>query len=69
VGRLVRNLKLRRPITLTALSARFFFVSAYLYLLTVGRNIPEWVYAMLATMIAYGAVSTIRRIQRHVAGA
>ncbi len=40
VGRVVRNLRAGRSIVVPALAASFFFVSAYLYLLVAGRNIP-----------------------------
>ncbi|MEX0747502.1 MAG: hypothetical protein WD275_05825, partial [Rhodothermales bacterium] len=37
VAWIVHNLKRKRPITLPVLSASFFFVSPYLYLLVAGR--------------------------------
>ncbi len=67
VARLVRNLRRRQSIVLPALSASFFFVSAYLYLLVVGHNIPLWVYGFIAVMIAYGAYSTVQKIRRQAA--
>ena len=67
VARLVRNLRRKQSIVLPALSASFFFVSAYLYLLVAGRNIPLWVYGFLAVMIAYGVYATVRKIQRQAA--
>lgn len=68
VAWVVRNLRRRESIVLPALSASFFFVSAYLYLLVAGRNIPFWVYGLLALMVVVGAVSTVRKI-RHRARA
>jgi len=67
VARLVRNLRRKQSIVLPALSASFFFVSAYLYLLVAGRNIPLWVYGFLAVMIAYGVYATVRKIRRQAA--
>ena len=67
VAWLVRNLRRRQSIVLPALSASFFFVSAYLYLLVVGHNIPFWVYGFIAAMIAYGVYATVRKIQRQAA--
>jgi hypothetical protein len=64
VGWLVRNLRRGRPATMPVLSAGFFFISAYLYLLIAGRNIPLWVYGLIAAMIVYGAYSTIRKIKK-----
>jgi len=49
------------------LSASFFFVSAYLYLIVVGRNIPLWVYAFVVGMLGYGAYSTVKKIRREAA--
>ncbi len=69
VARLVRNLRRRQSIVLPALSASFFFVSAYLYLLVAGHNIPLWVYGFLAVMIAYGIYATVRKIRRQAARA
>ena len=66
VARLVRNLRRKQSIVLPALSASFFFVSAYLYLLVAGRNIPVWVYGFIAVMIAYGVYSTINKIRTQV---
>ncbi len=69
VARLVRNLRRKQSIVLPALSASFFFVSAYLYLLVAGRNIPLWVYGFLAVMMAYGVYATVRKIRRQAAEA
>ncbi|MFQ5571455.1 MAG: hypothetical protein ACE5G0_17390 [Rhodothermales bacterium] len=66
VTRLVRNLRKGRSIVWPALSASFFFISAYLYLLVAGRNIPIWVYAFIAVMIAFGIFSTVNNIRRRV---
>ncbi len=67
VAWLVRNLRRKQSIVLPALSASFFFVSAYLYLLVVGHNIPLWVYGFIAVMIAYGVYSTVQKIRRQAA--
>lgn len=63
VGWTVNNLRRKRSIVLPVLAASFFFISAYLYLLIVGRNIPLWVYAVVAGMIGFGAYSTFRKIR------
>lgn len=63
---LVRNLRRRKPIVLPMLSAGFFFISAYLYLLVVGRNIPWWVYALVAVLIVYGAWATVQKVRQRV---
>ena len=64
---LVRRARAGRSTVLPTLTAGFFFVSAYLYLAVAGRNIPVWVWIFLATLIAYGAWSTIRDTRRKIA--
>lgn len=68
VGWVVRNLRRGESIVLPALAASFFFVSAYLYLLVAGRNIPWWVYGVLAAMVVVGAWSTVRKVRARAAG-
>ena len=63
---LVRNRRNGKPIVLPVLSASFFFVSAYLYLVAVGRNIPAWVYIFIAAMIGYGVYSTYNKIKKQM---
>ncbi len=63
VGWIISNLRKRKPIVLPVLAASFFFISAYLYLLIVGRNIPLWVYAFIIGMVGFGAYSTVRKIR------
>jgi len=67
VAWLVRNLRQKKPIVLPLLSSGFFFISAYLYLLIAGQNIPWWVYAVVAGMIALGIYSTVQKIRKQVA--
>ena len=64
IGWLVRNVRRGKSATLPILSAGFFFVSAYLYLLIAGRNIPIWVYALIVTLLAYGAYSTVKKVKK-----
>ena len=61
---LVRRLRAGRSIVVPVLCAGFCFVSAYLYLAVVGHDIPVWVWAALALLVAYGAISTIRDVLR-----
>ena len=42
----------------------FFFISAYLYLGIMGRNVPTWVWVFLAVLILYGTYSTVRDYRR-----
>ncbi len=66
IGWLIRNLRAKRSIVLPVLAAGFFFVSAYLYLIAVGKNIPVWVYFFVAAMVAFGVVSTVKKIRKGV---
>ena len=63
---IVRNYRTGRSVTFPILAAGFFFVSAYLYLLVVGRNIPIWVYAMVVGLLAYGGWSTWRKVNAKI---
>ncbi|HIG76117.1 MAG TPA: hypothetical protein EYQ24_16520 [Bacteroidetes bacterium] len=69
VGGLVRNARRGRSIVVPALAAGFFFVSAYLYLIVAGRNVPAWVYAFVALLVGVGAWSAIRKVRRQLAAA
>lgn len=63
---LVRNCKKKLPIVLPVLSASFFFVSAYLYLMIAGQNVPWWVYGIVVLMVLFGAWSTYQNIQKKI---
>ncbi|MCI0485241.1 MAG: hypothetical protein L0229_01315 [Blastocatellia bacterium] len=63
---LVRNYRKGKSIVMPVLSAGFFFVSAYLYLIIAGRNVPLWVYLVLAAMIVFGIFSTIKKVRRQI---
>ena len=67
IGWLVRNLRSGRSATLPILSAGFFFISAYLYLLIAGRNIPLWVYGLIVALLAFGAWSTVKKVRKQTA--
>lgn len=64
VAWMIRRKRAGKSITLPVLCAGFCFISAYLYLAIAGRNIPVWVWAFLAVLIVFGAVSTIRDTRR-----
>jgi hypothetical protein len=66
VAWLVRNVRRGRSPVLPALAAGLCFVSAYLYLLVVGRNVPWWVYAFVAALVAGGAWSAVRSVRKKV---
>jgi Protein of unknown function, DUF547 len=63
VGWLISNLRRKKSVVLPVLAASFFFISAYLYLLILGRNIPAWVYLLIGAMIGVGTYSTFRKVR------
>lgn len=63
VGWIIANLRRKKSIVVPVLAASFFFISAYLYLLIVGRNIPLWVYGFIVAMLGFGVYSTIMKIR------
>lgn len=66
IGRLVQNYRKGRSIVLPALSATFFFISAYLYLIVAGENVPWWIYGIVIMMVLYGAFSTINKVRSRI---
>ncbi len=50
------------PIMLTG----FCFISAYLYLVIVGKHIPLWVYLFIGMMISYSVYSTVISIRKNI---
>lgn len=61
---LIRNYRRNESIILPALSAVGFFISAYVYLIIVGQNVPWWVYCIVVLMVMYGAWSTLKNVRR-----
>ena len=66
IGWLIRNYRHGKSIAVPAMTALFFFISAYLYLIIAGRNVPLWVYGIVILMIAYGAYSTIKKVRNRI---
>ena len=60
----IKNIKNKKSIVLPVLLTGFFFISAYLYLIIVGQNIPVWVYIFIGFMITYGIYSTLKKIKQ-----
>jgi len=63
----IKNVRQKKPITIPILFTGIFFISAYLYLIIAGRNIPLWVYFFIMAMVAFGVISTLNKI-RHSGG-
>jgi len=60
----VKNIKNKKSIVLPVLLTGFFFISAYLYLIIAGKNIPVWVYVFIGLMVGYGIYSTVNKIKK-----
>lgn len=61
---LIRNIRRKKTIVLPVLCTGLFFISAYLYLIIAGRNIPVWVYIFIAILVLYGAYSTYIKVKQ-----
>ena len=59
----IKNIKTKKPIVLPAFISAFLFVSAYLYLIIAGKNVPIWVYLFIVVMILAGMYTTWKKVQ------
>lgn len=66
LGWIVRNHRRKKSIILPAVSAIFFFISSYLYLIIAGENVPWWVYGVVAVLVSVGAYSTVLKIRKRI---
>ncbi len=60
----IKNIRQKKSITIPILLTGIFFVSAYLYLIAVGRNIPLWVYFFIIVMVGFGVISTLNKVRK-----
>ncbi len=60
----IKNMRHKKPFVLPLLLTGCCFISAYLYLIIAGENIPMWVYLFIGLMIAYGIYSTAIKIKK-----
>lgn len=63
---LTNNIRKQKSILFPVLAVGICFISAYLYLLVAGRNIPLWVYFMIACLVSYGAYSTFLKLRSRI---
>jgi hypothetical protein len=63
--RTIKKIRNKKSFVLSALLTGLFFISAYLYLIIVGKNIPVWVYIFIAIMVGYGIYSTLKKIKKN----
>ena len=59
----IKNIKQKRSFVLPLLLTGLFFISAYLYLIIAGKNIPVWVYIFIGVMILYSVYSTAKKVK------
>ena len=64
LGWTIKNIKKKKPVVLPLLLTGFCFISAYLYLIIAGKNIPVWVYIFIGVMIVYGIYSSAKTIKK-----
>lgn len=60
----IRAKKKNKSFVLPLLTTGFCFISAYLYLLFAGKNLPVWVYIFIGIMILYGLGSVIYKLKK-----
>ncbi len=66
IGWLIKNYRNGKSVVFPALSAMFFFISAYIYLIFAGKNVPIWVYGAVVLLIVIGAYSTIQKVRKQI---
>jgi len=64
IGWLVRNIKKKRSVTGPVLLACACAISAYVYLIFVGENVPMWVYGLIVAIIVYAIYSTLNKVKQ-----
>lgn len=66
VAWIVRNYRAEKSIALPVIAATACFVSAYVYLMIAGENVPWWVYGVVIGMLLYGAWSTYQNVNNKI---
>ncbi len=60
----IKKMREKKPFLFPLLLTGLSFISAYVYLIIAGKNIPFWIYIFIGVMVAYGVFSTIRKIRK-----
>ncbi len=63
---LISNYRKEKSIVVPSMAATFFFISAYIYLIIAGQNVPIWVYVVVVLLVVFGAYSTFRKVRRQM---
>ncbi|MEO8416508.1 MAG: hypothetical protein ABI472_22785 [Ginsengibacter sp.] len=66
LGWTIKNIRQKKSFLLPLLLTGTCFISAYVYLIIVGKHIPFWVYIFIGIMIAYGVFSTLHKIRKQI---
>jgi len=61
---LVRNIKQKRSVTGPVILACSCAISAYVYLIFAGENVPMWVYGLIVAIIVYAIYSTLNKVKQ-----
>ena len=64
LGWSIKNIRAKKPVLLPLILTGVFFISAYIYLIIVGKNIPYWVYFVIGTLITAGFIGTLKKIRK-----
>ena len=64
VAWIVRNYKARKSLILPSIVATLVFNAANIYLIIAGKNIPWWIYAILAGTTIISGYFSIRKIKK-----
>ena len=59
---LIRSIHRRDSLLGPATSTAFFFSLPTLYVVTAGRNLPPWAYAVLIGLAIVGGIGVLRRV-------
>lgn len=63
---LVRNIRQKKPISLSVVSTLVFFLLPSLYIVVFGRNVPWWIYAIIGFLVIYGGIQAVKNIRKKV---
>lgn len=63
---LVLNIRRKRSVAGPVLMACGCAVSAYVYLIIAGENVPLWVYGLIAAVITYAVFTVLKKVNRKI---
>jgi sulfite exporter TauE/SafE len=67
-GWLVHHIRKKRPLAQLVFLWGLCYTAPYIYVLAVGRDLPLWVYAMVALLIVGGLTLAARGLMRRLRG-